>query len=129
MCCWAVSGLFRRPVRAQPIGTFRWQLQPYCNIVTLNVTQHGAVFTLDRSITAVRRARWSGFWLIQNYGITGSARCSITTGTSIDVAHLIVTSHPPIVTPQVAQFESCAGTRAFEVPAWRTSRSAWMACQ
>ncbi len=32
---------------AQPMGTFRWQLQPYCNVVTLNVTQTGGVYTLD----------------------------------------------------------------------------------
>jgi hypothetical protein len=32
---------------AQPLGVFRWQLQPYCNVVTLAVTQNGALFTLD----------------------------------------------------------------------------------
>lgn len=32
---------------AQPVGTFRWQIQPYCNIVTLTVTQQNGVFTLD----------------------------------------------------------------------------------
>jgi hypothetical protein len=32
---------------AQPVGTFRWQLQPYCNVVTLTVTQAGGVYTLD----------------------------------------------------------------------------------
>jgi hypothetical protein len=32
---------------AQPIGTFRWQLQPYCNVLTVNVTQQGAIYTLD----------------------------------------------------------------------------------
>jgi hypothetical protein len=31
----------------QPIGTFTWQLQPYCNVLTLNVTQTGSVYTLD----------------------------------------------------------------------------------
>jgi hypothetical protein len=32
---------------AQPIGTFSWQLQPFCNVVTVNVTQNGGVYTLD----------------------------------------------------------------------------------
>lgn len=32
---------------AQPVGTLRWRLQPYCNVLTLNVTQTGAVYTLD----------------------------------------------------------------------------------
>ena len=26
---------------------FRWQLQPFCNVVTVNVTQQGAVYTVD----------------------------------------------------------------------------------
>ena len=32
---------------AQPIGTFAWQLQPFCNQVIVNVTQNGAVYTFD----------------------------------------------------------------------------------
>lgn len=32
---------------AQPLGSFRWQLQPYCNVITVNVTQQGAIYTLD----------------------------------------------------------------------------------
>lgn len=32
---------------AQPLGSFRWQLRPYCNIVTLAVTQQGGQYQLD----------------------------------------------------------------------------------
>lgn len=32
---------------AQTIGTFRWQLQPYCNVLTLTVVQQGAQYQLD----------------------------------------------------------------------------------
>ncbi len=32
---------------AQTVGTFRWQLQPWCNVVTLTVTQAGSVYQLD----------------------------------------------------------------------------------
>ncbi len=32
---------------AQSLGVFRWQLQPFCNVVTVTVTQSGAVYTLD----------------------------------------------------------------------------------
>lgn len=32
---------------AQTIGSFRWQLRPYCNIVTLTVVQEGAIYRLD----------------------------------------------------------------------------------
>ncbi len=32
---------------AQTVGTFRWQLQPYCNVVTLAVSQVGGVYRLE----------------------------------------------------------------------------------
>jgi len=32
---------------AQPLGTFTWQLQPFCNRVTVSVTQNGGIYTLD----------------------------------------------------------------------------------
>jgi len=32
---------------AQSLGTFRWQLLPYCNVLTLTVTQNGGVYALD----------------------------------------------------------------------------------
>jgi hypothetical protein len=35
------------PAAAQPIGTFRWQLQPFCNVLTLVVTQQNGVYTLS----------------------------------------------------------------------------------
>lgn len=41
-----IAGL-TRPAAAQVIGTFRWQLLPYCNVVTLVVTQQGAQYLLD----------------------------------------------------------------------------------
>ena len=31
----------------QPVGTFRWQLQPFCNVVTVAITQNGAVYRLE----------------------------------------------------------------------------------
>lgn len=37
------------PAGAQSLGTFAWQLQPFCNVVVVNVVQAGAVFTLDES--------------------------------------------------------------------------------
>lgn len=32
---------------AQPLGSFTWQLQPFCNRITTQVTQNGAIYTLD----------------------------------------------------------------------------------
>ena len=47
VCLLAVMAGLARPVAAQGIGTFRWQLLPYCNVVTLAVTQQGAQYLLD----------------------------------------------------------------------------------
>ena len=35
------------PASAQPLGTFSWQLQPFCNVLTLSVVQQGPVYLLD----------------------------------------------------------------------------------
>lgn len=40
---WCLPG----DVDAQSLGTFRWQMQPYCNVVTLEVTQTGSGFRLE----------------------------------------------------------------------------------
>lgn len=32
---------------AQSLGTFRWQMQPFCNVVTLTVTQIGGTYRLE----------------------------------------------------------------------------------
>ncbi|MGD9902133.1 MAG: hypothetical protein AB7U83_01590, partial [Vicinamibacterales bacterium] len=32
---------------AQPLGTFRWQVRPFCNVVTVAVTQNGAIYRLE----------------------------------------------------------------------------------
>jgi len=42
-----VTALIAARADAQPLGTFTWQLQPFCNVVTVNVTQQGAVYTMD----------------------------------------------------------------------------------
>jgi hypothetical protein len=34
-------------VSAQPLGTFRWQLQPHCNVLTVMVTQVGSVYRVE----------------------------------------------------------------------------------
>lgn len=33
--------------RAQSLGTFRWQLQPYCNVVTVTIVAQGAQYLVD----------------------------------------------------------------------------------
>jgi len=43
----AAVSLAASGAEAQPLGTFTWQLQPFCNVVTVNVMQQGAVYTMD----------------------------------------------------------------------------------
>ncbi|MEZ5285001.1 MAG: hypothetical protein R2712_09380 [Vicinamibacterales bacterium] len=43
----ACLGLSAADAAAQQVGTFRWQLQPFCNIVTVTVTQVGGVYRLE----------------------------------------------------------------------------------
>jgi len=46
--CWVIALLATaKATEAQPLGTFRWQLQPFCNVVSVTVTQSGGVFRLD----------------------------------------------------------------------------------
>ena len=46
-CALALVGAAASSADAQALGTFTWQLQPYCNVVTVNVIQQGAVYTID----------------------------------------------------------------------------------
>ena len=40
------SGLDVSTAQAQVFGTFKWQTQPYCNVLTLTVVQQGGIFQL-----------------------------------------------------------------------------------
>jgi len=59
---------------AQTIGTFRWQLEPYCNIVTLAVTQSGNVYEVvgtDDQCGAATAASASGTAFLNPDGSIG----------------------------------------------------------
>lgn len=43
----AAGALAVTDAAAQPLGSFSWQLQPFCNRVTVSVRQDGSVYTLD----------------------------------------------------------------------------------
>jgi hypothetical protein len=43
----AWTGLWPVAAEAQPLGTFRWRTEPYCNVITVTVTQVNAVYVLD----------------------------------------------------------------------------------
>ncbi len=43
-----VAGMLQVSIAsAQSLGTFKWQLQSYCNVISVVVTQTGGVYTLD----------------------------------------------------------------------------------
>lgn len=42
-----VTLLASAPAQAQSLGTFTWQLQPFCNKVVVTVTQNGGLYTID----------------------------------------------------------------------------------
>ncbi len=43
----ALGLLLSVPAAAQPLGTFRWQLQPFCNVLSVTVVQQGGQYQLD----------------------------------------------------------------------------------
>src|SRR5262245_16165508 len=61
---------------AQVLGTFRWQLAPFCNVVTLTVVQNGPAFSLhgtDDQCGAPRFAAVSGSAHLNPDGTAGLA--------------------------------------------------------
>ena len=51
------------PASAQTLGTFRWQLQPYCNVVPMTIVQQGQQYQVDGTddqCGAARAARLVG---------------------------------------------------------------------
>ncbi len=43
----ALIGFIPLAAEAQVLGTFRWRTEPYCNVMTVTVAQHGPAYTLD----------------------------------------------------------------------------------
>ncbi len=80
-----VISAFAASASAQPIGTFAWQLRPFCNIITVNVVQTGAVYTLDGwdnqcgPITGAQRAPVVGTAVVNPNGTIGLGINIVTT--------------------------------------------------
>lgn len=74
----------------QTIGTFRWQLQPFCNIVSLTITQNGGVYELegtDDQCGAAQAASASGTAFVNPDGSIGFGLAIVTSpnGTPVHV--------------------------------------------
>lgn len=70
------------PVLAQPLGTFRWQQQPYCNVVTVAVVQEGGLYRLsgvDDQCGASTGAAVTGLALPNPNGTIGFGLTIVTT--------------------------------------------------
>ena len=66
---------------AQPLGTFRWQLQPYCNVLTVTVVQQGAQYQLDGTddqCGAEQRASVTGLAFLNPNGSVGLGLSVVT---------------------------------------------------
>lgn len=66
---------------AQTIGTFRWQQQPYCNVLTLTITQVGAAYRLegtDDGCGAPRQASVVGLGFLNPNGTVGMGLTVVT---------------------------------------------------
>ncbi len=67
---------------AQPLGSYRWQQQPYCNVLTLNVVQVGVIYQLDGSddqCGAATRAAVVGIAFLNPNGTVGMGLTVVTT--------------------------------------------------
>jgi hypothetical protein len=84
-----------RSADAQPLGTFRWQLQPFCNLVTLMVVQIGDRYTLDGTddqCGAPERVSVSGLAFLNPNGSIGFGLTLVAPGARS--AHLSATISP-----------------------------------
>ena len=88
--CALVMLALGRPAAAQPVGTFQFQLVPYCDVITLAVVQQGAQYQLDgtgNQCGAGTRASVTGLAFPNANGLLGFGFTMVTApgGTPIHV--------------------------------------------
>lgn len=77
----AIVALSTSTASAQFIGAFSWQLQPFCNVITLNVTQQGSTLALegwDDRCGAATRAPAVGVAVVNPDGTIGLGLTLVT---------------------------------------------------
>jgi hypothetical protein len=87
------------PASAQPLGTFKWQLLPYCNVLTLTVIQMGGIYTLsgtdDQCGAPTPKASVSGLAFLNPSGSIGMGVTIVTPTTAAPVpVHLDISVAP-----------------------------------
>jgi hypothetical protein len=83
-------GLGAPAVEAQVLGTFSWQLQPFCNVVTATIVQQGAQYTVDGyddQCGAAQRAPLVGLAILNPDGTVGFGLHVVTVpgGRSVEI--------------------------------------------
>jgi hypothetical protein len=76
------AGVLPRTAAAQTVGTFRWQQQPYCNVVTLTVVQQSGIYQVDGfddQCGAATRAAVTGMGFPNPSGTIGFGLTVVTT--------------------------------------------------
>ena len=113
----AFAIVFERAPLAQntTIGTFRWQLLPFCNVVTVTVTQAGAQYQIDGTddmCGAPRAAATVGRAFMNNDGSLGFGLTTITTPGGVAL-HLDATITLPALNGTWRDSGGNSGTFAF----------------
>ncbi len=90
---------------AQPLGTFRWQIQPYCNVLTVQVTRQGDIYTLDGTDDRCAAQEAASVVGIAFLNVNGSIGFGLTT---------VLPSGTPVHTQATIAFPALNGT-------WRDS--------
>ena len=86
----AVAAALAPEASAQSLGTYSWQLAPFCNVVTVTVTQNGSLYTLDgydNQCGGATRASVTGIAFPNPNGTIGIGLSIVTTpnGTPVHV--------------------------------------------
>lgn len=100
---------------AQSLGSFTWQQQPYCNLITVNVVQQGSVYQLDGyddQCGATTRASVTGMAFPNPNGTIGIGLTIVTSATAAPV-HLSASLSLPSVSGTWKDSTGQSGTYAF----------------
>ena len=121
--CLAFLTVAAAPAAAQPLGTFRWQLQPYCNVLTVTVTQSAIQVSgqtnnqyrlegFDDQCGAPSRAAVHGV-VVPNPDGTFEFGVTIVTSTGATPAHIDVTLNPATLGGSWRDSSGNSGTLVF----------------
>lgn len=121
----AVAALASSDAHAQVLGPFRWQLQRYCNVVTVTIVQTGATFRVegvDDLCGAANQAGVTGVAFQNPNGTIGMSLTTVSPGGS--AVHTSATISLATLNGQWQDTTGRAGTFAFNGAAAGEMRTA-----